>query len=128
MFSPLDGQPCADHDRASGEGVGPQEYTLIKMQALELKGGWGRERGWGETGGDYGMGVRGAGWGIGGVVSENRGRSTCQAGGCMCVCVCVADGPFVFMLHTPQHPKHPHPCPDNASAILLYLATPTVLK
>ena len=31
-------QPCADHDRASGEGVGPQEYTLIKMQVLELKG------------------------------------------------------------------------------------------
>ena len=21
-----------DHDRSSGEGVGPQEYTLIKMQ------------------------------------------------------------------------------------------------
>lgn len=39
MFSPLDGQPCADHDRASGEGVGPQEYTLIKMEALELNGG-----------------------------------------------------------------------------------------
>lgn len=38
MFSPLDGQPCADHDRASGEGVGPQEYTLIKMEALELRG------------------------------------------------------------------------------------------
>lgn len=32
------GQPCADHDRASGEGAGPQEYTLIKMQALELPG------------------------------------------------------------------------------------------
>jgi len=31
VFSPLDGQPCADHDRASGEGVGVQEYTLIKM-------------------------------------------------------------------------------------------------
>lgn len=27
-----------DHDRASGEGVGPQEYTLIKMQALDLPG------------------------------------------------------------------------------------------
>eukprot|EP00195_Chlamydomonas_chlamydogama_P014672 CAMPEP_0202900896 /NCGR_PEP_ID=MMETSP1392-20130828/12094_1 /ASSEMBLY_ACC=CAM_ASM_000868 /TAXON_ID=225041 /ORGANISM="Chlamydomonas chlamydogama, Strain SAG 11-48b" /LENGTH=1103 /DNA_ID=CAMNT_0049587353 /DNA_START=121 /DNA_END=3432 /DNA_ORIENTATION=- len=38
VFSPLDGQPCADHDRASGEGVGPQEYTLIKMEALELNG------------------------------------------------------------------------------------------
>ena len=24
-----------DHDRSSGEGVGPQEYTLIKMKALE---------------------------------------------------------------------------------------------
>jgi leucyl-tRNA synthetase len=38
VFSPLDGQPCADHDRASGEGVGPQEYTLVKMRVLELKG------------------------------------------------------------------------------------------
>jgi len=34
VFSPLDGQPCADHDRASGEGVGPQEYTLIKLRVL----------------------------------------------------------------------------------------------
>ena len=24
-----------DHERASGEGVGPQEFTLIKMKALE---------------------------------------------------------------------------------------------
>ena len=32
IFSPRDGQPCMDHDRSSGEGVGPQEYTLIKMQ------------------------------------------------------------------------------------------------
>jgi leucyl-tRNA synthetase len=31
VFSILDGQVCADHDRASGEGVGPQEYTLIKL-------------------------------------------------------------------------------------------------
>jgi len=38
VFSPLDKQPCADHDRASGEGVGPQEYTLIKLKVLELKG------------------------------------------------------------------------------------------
>ncbi len=38
VFSPLDGQPCADHDRASGEGVGPQDYTLVKMRALELRG------------------------------------------------------------------------------------------
>ena len=34
VFSPLDGQPCADHDRASGEGVGPQEYTMIKLEVL----------------------------------------------------------------------------------------------
>uniref|UniRef100_A0A7G3ARE6 leucine--tRNA ligase n=1 Tax=Lutzomyia longipalpis TaxID=7200 RepID=A0A7G3ARE6_LUTLO len=32
IYSPKDGQPCMDHDRASGEGVGPQEYTLIKMK------------------------------------------------------------------------------------------------
>lgn len=34
IYSPKDGQPCMDHDRASGEGVGPQEYTLIKMQVV----------------------------------------------------------------------------------------------
>lgn len=34
IFSPLDGQPCADHDRASGEGVQPQEYTIIKMELV----------------------------------------------------------------------------------------------
>ncbi|BDA46666.1 Leucine-tRNA ligase, cytoplasmic [Coccomyxa sp. Obi] len=38
VYSPKDGQPCADHDRASGEGVNPQEYTLIKMEAVELPG------------------------------------------------------------------------------------------
>ncbi|KAK3887968.1 hypothetical protein Pcinc_007928 [Petrolisthes cinctipes] len=27
-----------DHDRSSGEGVGPQEYTLIKMRGQELHG------------------------------------------------------------------------------------------
>lgn len=32
IYSPKDGQPCMDHDRSSGEGVGPQEYTLIKMR------------------------------------------------------------------------------------------------
>ncbi len=36
IFSPLDAQPCADHDRSKGEGVGPQEYTLIKIQCLDL--------------------------------------------------------------------------------------------
>ncbi|XP_049302651.1 leucine--tRNA ligase, cytoplasmic [Bactrocera dorsalis] len=35
IYSPKDGQPCMDHDRSSGEGVGPQEYTLIKMKVLE---------------------------------------------------------------------------------------------
>lgn len=47
IFSPRDNQPCMDHDRSTGEGVGPQEYTLIKMKALnplpaklaKLKGG-----------------------------------------------------------------------------------------
>lgn len=34
IFSPKDGQPCMDHDRATGEGVGPQEYTLVKMQLV----------------------------------------------------------------------------------------------
>ncbi|XP_018025140.1 leucine--tRNA ligase, cytoplasmic [Hyalella azteca] len=36
IYSPKDGQPCMDHDRASGEGVAPQEYTLIKMRVVEL--------------------------------------------------------------------------------------------
>ncbi|XP_014217285.1 leucine--tRNA ligase, cytoplasmic [Copidosoma floridanum] len=35
IFSPKDNQPCMDHDRSSGEGVGPQEYTLIKMKMLK---------------------------------------------------------------------------------------------
>ncbi|XP_057990057.1 leucine--tRNA ligase, cytoplasmic isoform X1 [Hevea brasiliensis] len=34
IYSPLDGQPCADHDRAIGEGVQPQEYTVVKMEVL----------------------------------------------------------------------------------------------
>ncbi|KAJ6394930.1 hypothetical protein OIU77_024027 [Salix suchowensis] len=34
VYSPLDDQPCADHDRASGEGVQPQDYTLIKMEVM----------------------------------------------------------------------------------------------
>ncbi|OEL26327.1 Leucine--tRNA ligase, cytoplasmic [Dichanthelium oligosanthes] len=34
IYSPLDGQPCADHDRATGEGVLPQEYVLIKMELI----------------------------------------------------------------------------------------------
>jgi len=35
IYSIKDGQPCMDHDRLSGEGVAPQEYTLIKMQVKE---------------------------------------------------------------------------------------------
>ncbi|URD84302.1 leucyl-tRNA synthetase [Musa troglodytarum] len=34
IYSPLDVQPCADHDRASGEGVQPQGCVLIKMEVL----------------------------------------------------------------------------------------------
>ena len=34
IYSPKDGQPCMDHDRQSGENVGPQEYTLIKIKVL----------------------------------------------------------------------------------------------
>ncbi|CAF2869864.1 unnamed protein product [Rotaria sp. Silwood2] len=32
IYSPKDGQPCMDHDRSSGECIGPQEYTLIKLR------------------------------------------------------------------------------------------------
>ncbi|ORY74131.1 leucyl-tRNA synthetase [Protomyces lactucae-debilis] len=35
VYSPLDGQPCMDHDRASGEGKGPTDYTGIKLRAIE---------------------------------------------------------------------------------------------
>lgn len=35
IYSILDKQPCMDHDRASGEAVGPQDYTGIKMKVLE---------------------------------------------------------------------------------------------
>ncbi|KAK9332090.1 hypothetical protein V1520DRAFT_305060 [Lipomyces starkeyi] len=35
IYSAKDGQPCMDHDRQSGEGVNPQEYTGIKIQILE---------------------------------------------------------------------------------------------
>jgi len=34
VYSVLDGQVCADHDRSEGEGVGPQEYVLIKLKVL----------------------------------------------------------------------------------------------
>ena len=35
VYSVRDGQVCADHDRSSGEGVGPQEYVLIKLQLVQ---------------------------------------------------------------------------------------------
>lgn len=35
IYSPKDGQPCMDHDRADGEGMGPQEYTGVKMPVVE---------------------------------------------------------------------------------------------
>lgn len=38
IYSPKDGQPCMDHDRSSGEGVGVQEYTLIKMKVIKPSG------------------------------------------------------------------------------------------
>jgi len=36
IYSELDGQICADHDRSAGEGVVPQQYTLIKIEVLDL--------------------------------------------------------------------------------------------
>ncbi|KZS95395.1 leucyl-tRNA synthetase [Sistotremastrum niveocremeum HHB9708] len=35
IYSPKDGQPCMDHDRQEGEGIGPQEYTGVKMEVVE---------------------------------------------------------------------------------------------
>lgn len=35
IYSHKDGQPCMDHDRSEGEGVGPQEYTALKMKVIE---------------------------------------------------------------------------------------------
>ena len=35
IFSRTDNQPCADHDRSKGEGLGPQEYVLIKMKLID---------------------------------------------------------------------------------------------
>ena len=40
IFSIRTQQPCADHDRSEGEGVNPQEYTLIKMKVKELPKEW----------------------------------------------------------------------------------------
>lgn len=35
IYSELDKQPCADHDRAKGEGVAPQEYVGIKIELVD---------------------------------------------------------------------------------------------
>ncbi len=35
IYSPKDGQPCLDHDRSEGEGIGVQDYTAIKMRVLD---------------------------------------------------------------------------------------------
>ncbi|KAN0012546.1 hypothetical protein ACTFIU_007853 [Dictyostelium citrinum] len=35
IWSTIDDQQCADHERAQGEGVGPQNYTLIKLEVVE---------------------------------------------------------------------------------------------
>ena len=35
IYSPKDGQPCMDHDRAEGEGVAPQDYTALKLRVKE---------------------------------------------------------------------------------------------
>lgn len=32
IWSPVDQQPCMDHDRQTGEGVGPQEYVGLKLK------------------------------------------------------------------------------------------------
>eukprot|EP00922_Rhytidocystis_sp_ex-Travisia-forbesii_P018246 GHVS01027135.1.p1 GENE.GHVS01027135.1~~GHVS01027135.1.p1 ORF type:complete len:1150 (+),score=123.45 GHVS01027135.1:50-3451(+) len=40
IISPIEWQPCADHDRASGEGAGPQEYTLIKLKVQAVPDSW----------------------------------------------------------------------------------------
>jgi leucyl-tRNA synthetase len=39
IYSPKDGQPCMDHDRTEGEGIGPTEYTALKLQVRE----WAKE-------------------------------------------------------------------------------------
>jgi leucyl-tRNA synthetase len=38
IFSTVEQQQCADHDRSQGEGVAPQEYTVIKIQVTQLTG------------------------------------------------------------------------------------------
>ncbi|KAM7205367.1 leucyl-tRNA synthetase, class Ia, archaeal/eukaryotic cytosolic [Rhypophila sp. PSN 637] len=38
VYSPKDGQPCLDHDRASGEGVLAQEYIALKCKVVKWSG------------------------------------------------------------------------------------------
>jgi len=40
IYSPTDNQPCLDHDRASGEGAMPQEFTNIKVKINEPDEEW----------------------------------------------------------------------------------------
>ena len=35
VYSPKDGQACMDHDRQTGEGIGVQEYTAMKLRVKE---------------------------------------------------------------------------------------------
>jgi leucyl-tRNA synthetase len=35
IYSARDGGPCMDHDRQTGEGVAPQEYTLVKQELVK---------------------------------------------------------------------------------------------
>lgn len=32
IYSPKDEQPCADHDRSVGEGVGPKQFRFVKLE------------------------------------------------------------------------------------------------
>lgn len=36
IYSPLDGQPCMDHDRTSGEGVNPQKCYLTRVLSFDF--------------------------------------------------------------------------------------------
>lgn len=36
IFSPSDKQMCADHDRSKGEGIGLEQFTLVKIEVTEL--------------------------------------------------------------------------------------------
>lgn len=36
IWAPKENQACADHERSEGEGVLPQDYTLLKMKVLEV--------------------------------------------------------------------------------------------